>query len=163
MLSASGRAGLHAARLHRGLRALAPQVFAGQADCIHDLYRVQGITFDHHGAEHTFPFDLLPRVITSDELATAIHATVAYVSGLTLVDTLRAAAGARRCVCHDLAPLMIAIGRGDGRPETSTPGEPARQPRRTGQGERGAVGEAATANDGRRISPRPPIPQRTRG
>ncbi len=89
--------------LRRGLRALAPQVFAGQADCIHDLYRVQGITFDHHGAEHTFPFGLLPRVITPDELATAIPATIAHVSGLTLVDTRREAAGGRRGVCHDLA------------------------------------------------------------
>jgi len=73
--------------LRRGLRALAPQVFAGRVDCIHDLYRVQGITFDHHGAEHTFLFDLLPSVITPDELATAIHATVAHASGLTLADT----------------------------------------------------------------------------
>ncbi len=73
--------------LHRGLRALAPQVFAGLADCIHDLYRVQGITFDHHGAEHTFPFDLLPSVITLDGLATAIPTTVAHVFGLTMVDT----------------------------------------------------------------------------
>ncbi len=73
--------------LHRGLRALAPQVFAGRADCIHDLYRVQGITFDHHGAEHTFPFVLLPSVITLDELATAISITVAHVFGLTMVNT----------------------------------------------------------------------------
>ncbi len=65
--------------LRRGLRA--------RANCLHDLYRVQGITFDHHGAEHTFPFDLLPSVITPDELATAIPITVAHVSGLTLLDT----------------------------------------------------------------------------
>lgn len=69
MFQAPGRARAHYARLFRGLRDLAPQVFAGKANRIQDLYRAQGITFAHNGAEHTFPFDLLPRVIPPDEWA----------------------------------------------------------------------------------------------
>ena len=67
MFVAPGRPRPHYARLYRGLRDLAPDVFERKADRIQDLYLAQGITFDHHGAEHTFPFDLLPRVIPSDE------------------------------------------------------------------------------------------------
>ena len=69
MFHATGRPRAHYARLHRGLRDLAPSVFAGKANRIQDLYRAQGITFAHNGAEHTFPFDLLPRVIPPDEWA----------------------------------------------------------------------------------------------
>ncbi len=67
MFQAPGRARSHYARLYRGLHSLSPQVFAAKANRIQDLYRAQGITFDHHGAEQTFPFDLLPRVIPHGE------------------------------------------------------------------------------------------------
>lgn len=67
MFGAPGRPRAHYARLHRGLRGLAPAVFQGKAGRIDELYRAQGITFDHHGREHTFPFDLLPRVIPPEE------------------------------------------------------------------------------------------------
>ncbi len=69
MFMAAGHPRDHYARLYRGLHALAPSAFAGKAARIDDLYRSQGITFDHHGKEHTFPFDLLPRVIPADEWA----------------------------------------------------------------------------------------------
>ena len=67
MFSLRGRPRPHYARLYRGLSALAPPSFQAKATRIDDLYRAQGITFDHHGREHTFPFDLLPRVIPADE------------------------------------------------------------------------------------------------
>lgn len=69
MFAAPGRPRPHYSRLFRGLRGLAPPAFEAKATRIDDLYRAQGITFDHHGREHTFPFDLLPRVIPQDEWA----------------------------------------------------------------------------------------------
>lgn len=69
MFSLRGRPRAHYARLYRGLSALAPPSFQAKAARIDDHYRAQGITFDHHGREHTFPFDLLPRVIPADEWA----------------------------------------------------------------------------------------------
>jgi transglutaminase-like putative cysteine protease len=66
----------------------------------------------------------------ADELATAIHAAVAYVPGSTLVDTpVEVVASDRRGVCQDLAHLMIAICRRDGVPARYVSGwlhDPAR-------------------------------------
>ncbi len=66
----------------------------------------------------------------ADELAAAIHASVAYVPGSTLVDTpVEVVAGDRRGVCQDLAHLMIAICRRDGVPARYVSGwlhEPSR-------------------------------------
>ena len=66
----------------------------------------------------------------ADDLAAAIHATVAYVPGATLVDTpVEVVASDRRGVCQDLAHLMIALCRRDGIPARYVSGwlhDPAR-------------------------------------
>ncbi|MGD9696424.1 MAG: circularly permuted type 2 ATP-grasp protein [Thermoleophilia bacterium] len=55
------------ARLYSGLRALRPSAFAARSALVDRAYLTQGITFDHGGREHPFPFDLLPRLIPADE------------------------------------------------------------------------------------------------
>jgi uncharacterized circularly permuted ATP-grasp superfamily protein len=54
-------------RLFSGLKSLRPSTFAERSAMVDKAYLTQGITFAHGGREQPFPFDLLPRLIPSDE------------------------------------------------------------------------------------------------
>ncbi|MGE0029225.1 MAG: circularly permuted type 2 ATP-grasp protein [Thermoleophilia bacterium] len=54
-------------RLFSGLKTLRPSTFAERSAMVDKAYLTQGITFAHGGREQPFPFDLLPRLIPSDE------------------------------------------------------------------------------------------------
>ena len=96
MFLEAGRPRDHYAHLFRGLSGLAPSAFATKASRIDDLYRAQGITFDHHGRERTFPFDLLPRVIPADEWA---HLEAGLSQRIKALDMFAADVyGARRAI-----------------------------------------------------------------
>jgi uncharacterized circularly permuted ATP-grasp superfamily protein len=53
--------------LFRGLSRLGPEVFSAKAALASRAYLSQGITFDHDGREHAFPFDLVPRLISGED------------------------------------------------------------------------------------------------
>lgn len=111
MFSVRRRPRAHYARLFRGLSALAPPAFQAKATRIDELYRAQGITFDHHGREHTFPFDLLPRVVPEDEWA---HLESGLCQRVRALDLFAADVyGARRAVADGVVSAgLLATSSG---------------------------------------------------
>jgi uncharacterized circularly permuted ATP-grasp superfamily protein len=67
MFSSDGAPRPHYEHLFRGLFGLRERAFAAKAQLAARSYLTQGITFAYQGREQPFPFDLLPRLIPSDE------------------------------------------------------------------------------------------------
>lgn len=94
-------------RLHRGLSKLGPSVFSAKSALASRAYLSQGITFDHDGREHPFPFDLVPRLIPADEwqhvsdgLAQRVLALDAFVADVY---------GERRAVKEGVVPNRLVV------------------------------------------------------
>ena len=67
MFAAEGEPRSHYAELYDGLSRFTPAAFADKCTLAGACYLSEGITFAHDGREHTFPFDLLPRLVAEHE------------------------------------------------------------------------------------------------
>ena len=67
MFAQAGVPRAHYADLFDGLSRFTPEAFGDKSDLAGACYLSEGITFAHEGREHTFPFDLLPRLVAHHE------------------------------------------------------------------------------------------------
>ncbi len=67
MFAADGEPRAHYVDLFEGLSRFTPEAFADKCTLAGACYLSEGITFAHDGREHTFPFDLLPRLVADHE------------------------------------------------------------------------------------------------
>jgi uncharacterized circularly permuted ATP-grasp superfamily protein len=67
MFAPDGEPRPHYADLYDGLSRFTPDAFADKCTLAGACYLSEGITFAHDGREHTFPFDLLPRLVAEHE------------------------------------------------------------------------------------------------
>jgi uncharacterized circularly permuted ATP-grasp superfamily protein len=93
--------------LFRGLSRLGPEVFSSKAALASRAYLSQGITFDHDGREHAFPFDLVPRLISAEDwghisrgLAQRVRALDAFIGDVY---------GERRVVSEGVVPNRLLV------------------------------------------------------
>jgi uncharacterized circularly permuted ATP-grasp superfamily protein len=92
-------------RLFAGLKSLRPSTFAERSAMVDRAYLTQGITFAHGGREQPFPFDLLPRLIPSDEWA---HLETGLAQRVTALDRFIADVyGERRAVADGIVPNAL--------------------------------------------------------
>ncbi len=98
-------------RLFTGLKSLRPSTFAERSAMVDKAYLTQGITFAHGGREQPFPFDLLPRLIPSDEWA---HLQAGLAQRVVALDRfIGDVYGERRAVADGVVPnALIATCEG---------------------------------------------------
>lgn len=94
-------------RLLSGLDRIAPDAFAERAAAVDRAYVSQGITYSHGGAEHAFPFDLLPRLIPADEWEVLERGLSQRVRALDLL--LADIYGPRRTIADGLVPNALVV------------------------------------------------------
>ncbi len=80
-------------------------VFTRKSDLAGACYLNEGITFSHHGKEHPFPFDLLPRLISAEEWGWLERALKQRVTALDRF--LSDVYGAQRCVADGVIPRSL--------------------------------------------------------
>lgn len=91
--------------LYRGVADLSADVFSRKTDLAGASYLNEGITFSHHGREHPFPFDLLPRLIPADEWA---WLSAALRQRVTALDRFCSDVyGAQRCIADGVVPRWM--------------------------------------------------------
>ena len=95
------------AELYAGLRGLAPEAFGRKSELVDACYLTEGITFAHHGKEHAFPFDLLPRLVSASDWAALDMGLRQRVRALDafLADVY----GPRRCVQDGVVPNRLLM------------------------------------------------------
>lgn len=95
----------HYQELYGEVLQLASEVFTRKSDLAGACYLHEGITFAHHGEEHPFPFDLLPRLISASEW----NAIAAGLSQrVRALDTFLADVyGSQRCVSDGVVPRSL--------------------------------------------------------
>jgi uncharacterized circularly permuted ATP-grasp superfamily protein len=88
MFDSSGRARIHYQELHQRLLDLLPSELRRRQQAADMAFLNQGITFtvygNEEGTERIFPYDLLPRVITSNEWETIEHGLTQRITALNL-------------------------------------------------------------------------------
>ena len=94
-------------RLVRRLSGLGTETFATKAGLAGQAYLSQGITFDHDGREHPFPFDLVPRLISAEDWA---HISSGLAQRVRALDAFVADVyGARRAVREGVIPNRLVV------------------------------------------------------
>jgi len=91
--------------LYDGLATLRPDTFARKSELAGACYLTEGITFAHHGREHPFPFDLLPRLVPPGDwtrLEAGLRQRVRALDAF-LADVY----GDRRCVEDGVVPYRL--------------------------------------------------------
>lgn len=91
--------------LYNEVAALDEAVFTRKSDLAGACYLNEGITFSHHGREHPFPFDLLPRLVSAEEWQWLSGGLTQRVRALDLF--LADAYGAQRCVDDGVVPRSL--------------------------------------------------------
>jgi uncharacterized circularly permuted ATP-grasp superfamily protein len=89
----------------RGIARMSPATFSARAAQVDRHYATHGITFAHGGEEHTFPFDLVPRVIDSASWERIEAGLIQRVTALDLF--LADVYGRRRAVADGVVPNTL--------------------------------------------------------
>ena len=93
--------------LFSGVASLGSDVFTRKTDLAGACYLNEGITFSHHGREHPFPFDLLPRLIRADDWA---WLSAALRQRVTALDRFCSDVyGAQRCIADGVVPRWMVV------------------------------------------------------
>jgi len=93
--------------LFSGVASLGSDVFTRKTDLAGACYLNEGITFSHHGREHPFPFDLLPRLIRADDACAKLRAQQHLRCLRTLNQcALELRAWVVRCLSHALVRAL---------------------------------------------------------